>query len=169
MFTMCMTNVPPLSWQCPFIVFNSINMEQAYSTSPWSEQFMAAASGSLWYNHLYNLTAVSLWGYLTWQMGCVVTEMGCVCVCVSLCTDWPVWGEAGPVSGRRRCCATVHQPLCHPDQPHTHSHIQRHSHEEIYLLCSYPRNYFVINTLIQTLCCVPVLPSYSLLFCAFRS
>lgn len=45
-----------------------------------------------------------------------------VCVCVAVCTDWPVLGEGGPVSGRRRRCTTVHQPLCHLGQPHTHTH-----------------------------------------------
>lgn len=43
-----------------------------------------------------------------------------LCVCVAVCTDWPVRGEGGPVSRRRRRCTTVHQPLCHLGQPHTH-------------------------------------------------
>lgn len=39
----------------------------------------------------------------------------------------------------------------------SHTHIQfTHTSEETPLLCSYSRNYFVINTLIQTLCCVVV-------------
>lgn len=86
-----------------------LSVEQGYSTSPWSKQFMAITLGSLWYDHLYNLTVPSHWGYLTWQMNCVLTEMGSVCPCHSV-YRLVCRGEGGPVSSRRRLCITV----CHP-------------------------------------------------------
>lgn len=90
-------------------LFSLLSVEQGYSTSPWSKQFMAITLGSLWYDHLYNLTVPSHWGYLTWQMNCVLTEMGSVCPCRSV-YRLVCRGEGGPVSGRRRLCITV----CHP-------------------------------------------------------
>lgn len=107
--------------------------------------------GSLWYNHLYNLTALSPWGYLTWQMGCVVTEMGSVCLCRCVyrlaCRGVKEGLSAG---GGDSALLSVNLGVnlwaCH-----THTHKQK------------SRNYFVINILSETLCCVccaSVLPLY---------
>lgn len=105
---------------------------------------MTIAVGSLWYNHLYNLT-----GCLTeaiWHEKWTVCWLRwALCVCVTLCTDWPVWGEGGPVSSRRRLCTTVCQPLglwsaC--TQTHTHT----------VFFCLFSNKYTMYNILLWSLC-----------------
>lgn len=102
---------------------------------------MTVALGSLWYDHPYNLTgclAEAIWHdkwtvcWLRWAL----------CVCVALCTDWPVGGEGGPVSSRRRLCTTVRQPrgLWHT---HTNTHTKR------FLKINIPR---LKHTLVVTVC-----------------
>lgn len=90
-----------------------------------------------------------------------------LCVCVAVCTDWPVRGEGGPVSRRRGRCTTVHQPLCHLGQPHTHT-IYTHFWRNPALMFIFQELFCDKHTDSDTVlrCCVPVLPWYS--FLAFR-
>lgn len=125
---------------------NSINATRTRYTSPIKES-------NLWpshWGHFDTITSITRPPCLSeaiWHDKWAVCWLRwALCVCVAVCTDWPVRGEGGPVSRRRRRCTAVHQPLGQPEHTHTHTLL-----EIIQLFCSYSSNYFVINALIQTL------------------
>ena len=118
-----------ISADCVLLLFsNSINATRM--------QYLAIKESNLWpshWGHFDTITSITRPPCLSeaiWHDKWAVCWLRwALCVCVAVCTDWPVRGEGGPVSKRR---TTVHRcpSTSGPARTHTHAntHMQTHTH-----------------------------------------